>query len=78
MSMLSEDRDEVLNRVVEWSKLMPDCKIYKHKIRYVEENIRKDDLYHFDGGVKSAGWKICPPQDIPRCDYVCYLDIYYQ
>jgi len=64
------DSSEILDKLIEWSK-ENNYKIYKHKIRYEEENIGKDGVYEFRN-------ELCPSQNIPYCDLVSYLDIYYQ
>lgn len=81
-SYLTDSSEEILNKIVEWSydfsqKLRLPV-IYKHKVRYVEENISKEEFYFFDGGLEQMGEEICPTANIPYCDLVCYLDIYYQ
>lgn len=75
---LNESSEEILNKLIEWSQDNNGEKIYKHKVRYVEENIGKGGHYFFDGGLKQCGEEICPTANIPYCDLVCYLDIYYQ
>ncbi len=70
---LEESSEEILDKLIEWSKDRNE-KIYKHKVRYIEENKSKERFYFFDGGVD----KQCPTASIPYCDLVCYLDIYYQ
>ena len=65
---------EVLDRLIEWSKANPAVKIYKHKVRCVEENVGEPLSYKDDPKSWSSG-------QTPRtatCDKVDYLDIYYQ
>lgn len=69
---LEESSEEILDKLIEWSKDRTE-KIYKHKVRYVQENISDERFYFFDGGMGR-----CPKAKIPYCDLVCYLDIYYQ
>jgi hypothetical protein len=69
---LEENSQEILDKLIEWSKDKVE-KIYKHKIRHVEENRSNERFYFFDGGMGR-----CPKAKIPYCDLVCYLDIYYQ
>lgn len=61
---------EVLNRIVEWSS-GKNVSIYKHVVRWENENISTTDFYTVD-------LPQVPISKIPYCDYVCYLDIYYQ
>ena len=69
---LEESSEEILDKLIEWSKGRSE-KIYKHKVRYVQENISDKRFYFFDGGMGR-----CSKAKIPYCDLVCYLDIYYQ
>lgn len=72
-SYLNESSEEILDKLIERSKDKSE-KIYKHKVRYVQENPSEERFYFFDGGPE----KQCPTAKIPYCDLVCYLDIYYQ
>lgn len=66
-----EDDTEILDKLIEWSRNSKKH-IYKHKIRRVEENIGKS------GKIHKFRHPDCPPADIPYCELVYYLDIYYQ
>lgn len=59
--------NEVLDAIVEWLRTN-NYKIYKHLIRYAYENEGKE--YAFTDNNDR------PPT--VECDYVTYLDIYYQ
>ena len=70
-SYLNEDSNEILDKLIEWSR-GNKFKIYKHKVRHEQENIGKSgEMYKFRADN-------CRPINIPYCDLVCYLDIYYQ
>lgn len=69
-SYLDENSSEILDLLVEFTK-NNNYKIYKHKVRYAEENISTEKFYKFRN-------PNCPPANIPYCDLVCYLDIYCQ
>lgn len=62
---------EVLNRIVEWSN-GKSVTIYKHLVRSEEENISTTEFHTVKCGVPADGMQI------PLCDLVYYLDIYYQ
>lgn len=67
----SENSEDVLDKLIEWSR-KNNFKVYKHKLRYVEENIDfNGPKYHYSN-------PNCKPAEIPYCDLVYYLDIYYQ
>jgi hypothetical protein len=60
----------ILDFLCKWSK-NKKVKIYSHSLKRIEENISKTKFYEFRHND-------CPPKDIPYCDWVYYLDIYYQ
>lgn len=67
----------ILNYLCEWSK-NKKIKIYSHSLRKEEENIGKYGDYFMDGGKKQYGKELGPTMNIAYCDWVYYLDIYYQ
>lgn len=69
---------EVLDEIVKWSE-GKSVKVYKHTLRIVEENISDTEFYYY-AGVPSAGIydNGTLSQKIPYCDWVCYLEIYWQ
>lgn len=71
MNIPHSDSPEILNKLIEWSK-NKDVKIYKHFISTTEENI---DYFGPKYEFRSNN---CPPANIPYCDLVVYLEIYYQ
>ena len=73
---LREDSSEILDKLIEWSR-RNNHKIYKHKIRYIEEKAGELGKYNFDEKqwypkISEIGY------NIEKCHLVCYLDIYYQ
>ena len=68
----SNDDTEVLDAIITWSRKNPKAKVYKHKIRFVYENDNKVP-YDF------SAWKYHDPSiKTTECDFVNYLDIYWQ
>lgn len=66
------DSEEVLEAIINWSRNNLEAKIYKHKVRFVYENDNGESydfskwIYH-DSSIKTT-----------KCDFVNYLDIYWQ
>ena len=77
MNYLDETSESVLDKLIEWSR-GNSHKIYKHRIKYIEEKNDTYGNYFMDGGLKQYGEQLGPSMEIPYCDLVCYLDIYYQ
>ena len=68
-SYLDENSEIILNKLIEWSK-GNSYHIYRHRVKYVEENIGQNGKTYTPDCDKSL--------KILYCDLVCYLDIYYQ
>ena len=66
----SISKNAVLNAIVEWSK-GKNITIYAHNLRRGDEN---EDKYN----KKYYGYTFKIPGGIPYCDWVYYLDIWYQ
>lgn len=69
------NESNILDAIVEWSRKRKTVKIYKHIVRVSEENISKDRFY-VSNHIKTIHNEIIT--QIPYCDRVVYLDIYYQ
>lgn len=73
----------ILDYLCKWSK-NKNVKIYSHSLRRVDENDRKNGCYFCYGRELSKQEynsivEGCPGKYfIPYCDWVYYLDIYYQ
>lgn len=68
----SNDDTEVLDAIINWSRKNVNAKVYKHKVRFVYENDKGKD-YDF------SGWPYHDPSvQTTECDFVNYLDIYWQ
>lgn len=65
-----EDSTYILDKLIEWSQ-NKNVNVYTHKIRTMAENIKPEKL-------RKLGEKFDPKDDSDFCDFVCYLDIYYQ
>ncbi len=68
------ESDEILERLIEWTRANPAAKVYRHKVRAVEEGIGK--LGPYKGRAEDWSSKTLP--DVPACELVDYLDIYWQ
>lgn len=71
--MYPPSEQEILDFLVEWSKLNPDAKIYRHLsecLQDFETNTYEDKYKPFNG---ERGH-----QEIPYCDLVYYITIYHQ
>lgn len=91
VSYLNENSEEILNKLMDWSQEWENLekKIYKHKIKYLEEN-HSDRVYkyfycgriiekeEYDELLKNPENCLAKPYQVNYCDLVCYLDIYYQ
>ena len=72
----NNDASEVLDALVEWTRKPSNLtkKVYRHKVRGVEENLRSaTNEEKKKAGKTSAGYVV-----EERCDLVHYLDIYWQ
>src|SRR5688500_1503226 len=67
----------ILNALVQWSQNKPNVNIYQHILRKEQERIGEDGLWQKKGNISSwSGHSYdC---DLPYCDLVYYLDVYYQ
>jgi len=66
--------DEVLARLIEWTRTNSKATVYRHKARSVEEGVGKKGRYKG----KDSDWSSGKKPDTPACDLVDYLDIYWQ
>lgn len=66
--MYPPKEQDILEKLMEWSKDNQDKKIYKHFIRAIEENHTDENPYK----PEKCSFTV------RRCDLVYYLDIYYQ
>lgn len=68
------DSDEVLDRLIEWTRANPEAKVYRHKVRSVEEGVGK--LGRYQG--RDEDWSSRKAPDTLACSVVDYLDVYWQ
>lgn len=68
------DDDEVLARLIGWTRANPAAKVYKHKVVTKHENIGAPGSYKSE----DSDWSSGKAPHTSACDVVDYLDIYWQ
>jgi hypothetical protein len=65
-----QDSQSTLDALLDWAQLPENAgrKVYRHLVRADEENVRREDHTWTEGGHVYTH----------KCDYVTYLDIYWQ